>query len=443
MLSPRITYSHKFNQSGVDLTNLYKLRNALQDAREGVMEENNRLQEEMSVCKCNISDQLVKKIHDDAARLGTRTYKDIGLFLARMVCNALQPARDKGKIHKVEKNQQRAAREGKTVPWPRSPRDVLPYGVDDSIGALAVWIEFGFTHIAYLSLFTSIVDLFKKEAVPAILASPTLPGKFVSIAESPFKLLAHPGRAPGDWLPEIMAEIKLVAGFCDMLGTYFDKDESRVLHEKVIEQSGYNDPERSLLHICRIGAFILPRLAEPVPPRSQVAADIQQCIELFTSMGGIWHGYMDLPYDVEKYGPTIVALARRRSEIEKYPVFMAYQGFIHLSCWERCWSPGCRQTFAGAGRAFAACSECRRVTYCSKECLARAWRHEDAPHRAVCKKIKYIVDATDLDPKPSMPGARQFQTVCEVRKVDQGPLVEFGSHMVKLRELMSLAPRKT
>ena len=34
MLSP---YSHKFNQNGVDLTNLYKLRNAHQDAREGVM----------------------------------------------------------------------------------------------------------------------------------------------------------------------------------------------------------------------------------------------------------------------------------------------------------------------------------------------------------------------------------------------------------------------
>ena len=37
MLSPHITYSHKFNQSGVDLTNLYKLRNAHQDTHEGVM----------------------------------------------------------------------------------------------------------------------------------------------------------------------------------------------------------------------------------------------------------------------------------------------------------------------------------------------------------------------------------------------------------------------
>ena len=42
MLSPRITYSHKFNQSGVDLTNLYKLRNAHQDAREGVMTNKRR-----------------------------------------------------------------------------------------------------------------------------------------------------------------------------------------------------------------------------------------------------------------------------------------------------------------------------------------------------------------------------------------------------------------
>ena len=81
------------------------------------------------------------------------------------------------------------------------------------------------------------------------------------------------------------------------------------------------------------------------------------------------------------------------------------------------------------------------MVYCSKECQARAWKHEGVPHRAVCKKIKYIVDTTNLVPKPDAEGATPFETTCTYRNVDDGPLWDFGSHMVKLQKYMSLAPR--
>ena len=88
---------------------------------------------------------------------------------------------------------------------------------------------------------------------------------------------------------------------------------------------------------------------------------------------------------------------------------------------------------------FATCPECKRVTYCSNECLSQAWKHEDVPHRAVCKKIKYIADATDLDPKPRVEGAAPFQAVCRLRKVESAALEDFSKHVAKLEEYMSLA----
>ena len=61
--------------------------------------------------------------------------------------------------------------------------------------------------------------------------------------------------------------------------------------------------------------------------------------------------------------------------------------------------PKCRQTFADTGRAFATSLRWKRFTCFCKGRQMRAWRHEEVPHRAVCKIIKYIVDATNMATK--------------------------------------------
>lgn len=401
-------------------------------------EEENRLEDEMNVCKCDVSDGRFKLLHDISAKVNARTYRDLGLAFARQVGNVLESTRLERKFHKVEKNQQRAAREGTVLPWPRSPQDLLPYGVGDSIATLAAWIELAEPNSTYLGLLGNIIDLFKKEVVPTILASSTLPGRIVSIAQSSLQLLTQVYPHEIDLAVGRMMQ---VAVCYEMLWLYFDQDESRALYAKAVERLGYSSPDQNPMHTCHLAIFLLSALVYFVPPGSQMADDIERMIDVFVDMGVKWHYCMNLPYDVEKYGPTIVDVARRRRELDKNPIMMAYENFVELSLGDRCWSPGCRQTFAGAGRAFAACSGCRRITYCSKECLARAWRHEDAPHRAVCKQIKYIVDVTHLELKPRrMPGAIPFETICVAREVDEGALADFNSHMAKLRKLMSLVP---
>jgi hypothetical protein len=54
-----------------------------------------------------------------------------------------------------------------------------------------------------------------------------------------------------------------------------------------------------------------------------------------------------------------------------------------------CGLPDCIQTFLDTD-SFRLCSGCRRVTYCSRRCQMKAWRHPAVPHREVCGKIHQV-----------------------------------------------------
>ncbi|EKM61880.1 uncharacterized protein PHACADRAFT_248782 [Phanerochaete carnosa HHB-10118-sp] len=327
----------------------------------------------MRVCKCDLHDGRLKRLHEVGVReWGVGSYKGLARLIASQIHNVLQPVRDEARLHKVEKNQERAIRQGKSVPWPRTPHDVLPYGVDASIAALAVWLEFSAPDCIWLGLFASIIELFRKEVVLPILVSPTLPGRFVGIAETPFRMLSMRGRlSPSD--EQLFAEMKRVLVLYKMLANYFDRDESRILFRRANEQFAPEDPDRNLLSICRDALDVLPALAQLMPPNSEAVRDVEQCAQELVATGAIFHDHLDLAYDTNKYGGQIVSLSQElRRNLQGDPTSSAYEGFLRLWYSERCWSPGCGETFVGAGRAFAACSSCKRVTYCSKECLARA-----------------------------------------------------------------------
>jgi hypothetical protein len=58
-----------------------------------------------------------------------------------------------------------------------------------------------------------------------------------------------------------------------------------------------------------------------------------------------------------------------------------------------CFAPGCAESAQSSGRVYMRCGGCGIVAYSSKECQRRAWNDKQVPHRAICKKIKQIVDA--------------------------------------------------
>ena len=86
-----------------------------------IEEENIRLQKEMIICKCDLSDRRLKCLHDHGIRLDLPcTYKALAWLLATQLHNAVQSGIDREfKFYAIEKNQARAARAGKSMPWPR------------------------------------------------------------------------------------------------------------------------------------------------------------------------------------------------------------------------------------------------------------------------------------------------------------------------------------
>ena len=319
-------------------------------------EENERLKDEMNACKCNISDVRMKQLHDirPSADVPSEscTYFTLGRTIASLISTVLQLPIEEGKLNlnKTEKYQLRAVRRGKPVLWPRSLQDVLPCSVDASIAALAAWTELNFWDTVWVALFARIIVFFKKEAVPAILSSPTLPGAFVGVAEIPFLMLA--GKVQLAYSREILvAQVTHSACLYEMLIEFFDRDECRILFDCANAQYLPGDPDRNFLSVCKDGIALMQTVAESVPEHSTTALDSQKCSKRFLVAGVVLHYNLNLPYDTKKYGPQIVERVQELRDVESTnPEYAAYRTFINLWFSERRWSPGCRETCAGAGR---------------------------------------------------------------------------------------------
>ncbi|GJE89734.1 zinc finger MYND domain-containing protein [Phanerochaete sordida] len=402
-------------------------------------EEHSSLLDEMAVCKCDMADGRIQALHDNDPSGPKPSYIATGWRFAHIIDSALRPVREDASLHKVEKNQRRAARRGTSVPWPRSPLDILPYGIDQSIAALAEWVEI-FADSLYLSLFGTIMTLLKKAVVPPILASATLLGRFVEIAED--SLFALSGRdldAMGGFSHALIRTWQTSQLF-KILPHIFDEEETRELLKRSTEQVEDDHESRGLMSICVFAVTVLPDLMAAASDE-ETRGRLNDCLLSFHVAGILWIHRLELPHDAEKYTSRLVEAARKQQEAERDPVWAAYMQMLNFDH-ERCWAPGCRETFAGAQRVFAACSGCGKVTYCSKECLAKAWRHADVPHRAVCKKIKYILGETTAEEQLGSNAFVSFRIMCAVRQVERAVLQDFCDHMAKLKKYMSLVPIK-
>lgn len=403
-------------------------------------EENARLEKDMEICSCDLSNRQIESIHNIGARYGyDSTYKEVGKRCAGEVHNALQPVREAGNLHKVSRNQERAAREGKSLPWPATPADLLPFGPDASIAAIGVWVELvPFT--IWLGLLASMLDIFKQQLIGPILRNPTLPGKIVGIGEIPWITwcaLDADGPRVGNGTytkVHVAADVKRAAALCNMFACYGSDDDVLTLNRRADAQFG-----RDLLSLCQIAVQNLPALARSVARHPVAAADCATSLEKFLIVGAWLHHKLDLPYDEQKYGKLIVLNSLNRRKMESSPAFTAYEALLALWYAERCWGPGCAETFVSAQRKFSACSGCKRVTYCSKTCQTAAWKDEALPHKAVCRKLRDVSEATALPAKPRAEDKLVFQATCEAKKVDESALIDITVYVKQLLKRISSA----
>ncbi|KAH9918019.1 uncharacterized protein B0H18DRAFT_1123290 [Fomitopsis serialis] len=107
------------------------------------------------------------------------------------------------------------------------------------------------------------------------------------------------------------------------------------------------------------------------------------------------------------------------------PLSSAFDGFGWASRARHCCAPECGETFATAGRAFARCSGCSVLRYCSRPCQSRAWKHATVPHKDVCMKLRVLRERTHLPQDRELKRERDRQAFVEACSAD-GELAMFA-----------------
>ncbi|KAJ7625076.1 hypothetical protein DFH06DRAFT_747148 [Mycena polygramma] len=87
-------------------------------------------------CECDLDDELISKLHNLVPRREEPTLDTVARHIVSVVHAILQPVKEKGGVHKVAHNAEKAAKQGKSVLWPTKPSDLLPYGPESSVNSL-------------------------------------------------------------------------------------------------------------------------------------------------------------------------------------------------------------------------------------------------------------------------------------------------------------------
>ncbi|EIN10213.1 hypothetical protein PUNSTDRAFT_132310 [Punctularia strigosozonata HHB-11173 SS5] len=140
----------------------------------------------------------------------------------------------------------------------------------------------------------------------------------------------------------------------------------------------------SLVHFGTRAKAIAPDNVgdSPSPTERIMYAQLDAVLSAYRSMGATLHSILELPvYHSERYHPSMqqppipprwISLSSRlhaiQSQAEENP---------------SCFGPQCEETETTAMRKFYLCGGCEHMTYCSKECQRRAWKHEREPHKCV------------------------------------------------------------
>ncbi|KAJ7704325.1 hypothetical protein B0H17DRAFT_1193572 [Mycena rosella] len=374
-------------------------------------------------CDCDLSDAFIRKLHDLLPRGAEEP--NIDTFTRHV------PVKEKGGVHKVAHNAEKAAKQGKNVLWPTKPSDLLPFGPESSVRALDYWIERSPTPL-WIGLVGSMLEICKRSMIPALIASTYIPEKSVGMLEVPVMvyLVLSSGSRSQATPASCLADIKRCAVFFLQLQSFCDRHELLKFFAGQ-EEFLFRATKTALDSVRNIARDVTPY----TPDTDQDAGYIQSVL---TTLAATVHCHLALPFDAKAYLPVVLAHSLAVLKTEKDPPAMAFQALYQLACYERCCAPGCRATFAGLGRKFSACAGCARVPFCSKPCLARAWKHPRVAHKDVCKKIRALGAATGLASKPAPTDILAFREKC-VAGVDEKDVADVALHMQRLFKEMSSA----
>ncbi|KDQ08986.1 hypothetical protein BOTBODRAFT_37514 [Botryobasidium botryosum FD-172 SS1] len=281
-------------------------------------EEITRLKSSMSACHCDTSDPCVREMHTADVKSDEPSFATLVNMLIVTVHNAVQPALEAGNVHEVAQNAGIAAQEGRSVPWPATPKDLLPYGPESMI-ALGAMIDVS-PHPIHLGLLGSIMDICLETTIPPFLASPVLSGHVVGIGRIPqiawIAMTSFPER-PSAYTPlDCLADIGRLTLVCQVLLALGNKSQLVQFSNQAEEQNGQGDG----VDICSDMLKLLEEVAPAIKPSTpKVRADVARCTAVFANLGARLHLFLAHPFDHKEYHPHILRGSLQRAQQEGNP----------------------------------------------------------------------------------------------------------------------------
>ncbi|EIM86507.1 uncharacterized protein STEHIDRAFT_156813 [Stereum hirsutum FP-91666 SS1] len=383
-------------------------------------------QRKLQTCNCNLADdELSQVLHTQ----GNGQFPDLMTVFSNIcmfVHAALGVAKAEGNVHKVEMNQRKALEKGLKAPlWPVEPLDLFPLGPDRTSQALEKWIR-RYPLPPLLGLLGSYLEITKQAFLPHFISSSFFPGFFVdAIKNDIYEKWKQLKDVDGSYCAESLAYLKDAALVPRQLMNLCTEGQIAQLARKAEAQAG------SIVELCGFVHEWLPKLI--LSMISPEAISTYRAVNIMNS---------ETTQSDMRYIATIFlefgALTHARLEQEKDPKGTAFQTFMSFYHDQRCYAPGCEETYAEAGRKFASCSGCSRVPYCSKSCLAAAWKHPRIPHKAVCKLIRELADKSGIPAHPVMENRDAFVKAIKGDEYNE-LVVAVSRHFQVLRKELSKA----
>ncbi|KAK0226945.1 hypothetical protein EDD85DRAFT_154101 [Armillaria nabsnona] len=341
------------------------------------------LQSTMQTCSCPKDNPLLNRLHeycppDYFKRPFDRyLFTDVILIMSTILLNCIFNPKESKKMtlhHGIRKRALREEKQGKTPMWPITPDEFYSaVGAETTVKMLWQWAYIYELRSSFL-LLNGIVTMAGTTLNVMVFLMPDFAPQLIEV------------------INKSIDELEKTSSLADCDFSVLQQAE-RTVQISTIEMICQGEGRRVNTYWKNHKEALLRALG-----RALNITTGSPFHEDFHLTACIIHDTLNVPHDPTKYHPLILegSLAMDEEHKKENDFWKAYTAIRQVTLSDRCYAPGCLETFTSTGRKFQNCSGCKRVSYCSEKCQKRAWKLGEAPHKIICPLVKEFSDRIKL-----------------------------------------------
>jgi hypothetical protein len=343
--------------------------------------ERNNLFRSSTSCNCPDTHQQEKSHRRITQKYRSSSHQSPLSLLVQVLCNIIGVGlTDGGGDSPSSKSQMRVIVSGKRLIWPTKIEQVLPWGPEDTTRGLLGWFISGlgpYFPVHLLRMTDKYLYFTHPKTIGYLLTSRAfVPGAVLgglTQARTIYRKNDIRDKSLNDFIifgTVLTTSVRLIF---------------RVVRERINETQ-----RKALLQAYSTQLIVvydqLLVIRDEIGSRSNMPTVVNESFVQLDFMGGLL--LTDFP---DMSVPSLLVFLPG----SQFPQTVWQRFILALQCttWSyRCASPHCLNTDADVP-ALRTCGQCRRVSYCSRQCQRRSWSHPVAPHRLICAKLRQICEA--------------------------------------------------